>query len=236
MAKMVGLAKPLKLVWLEKTVELVLEDMPAERIKSELNDYLSFEISSPTTHRKTRESLINLWVAPVEGFAGIRELALSLYPAVSSDKLPFHWCMLLARYPIFADMCTLIGKSALVEETFTPAWIKEKLYDSWGERHTTLDYPIQNILQTLHGFEALKRVRTGVYEITVRQINDDRTIQMMILTLLALKKKAYYEIAELSRAPMFFPFTYDVSLEWLHNAPEICVSTFGGKTVVSMRD
>ena len=65
MAKMVGLSRNLKLQWLNKVVELVLEDLKEEEIKEQLNEYLSFEIESPTNIRKTREILMNIWVMTI---------------------------------------------------------------------------------------------------------------------------------------------------------------------------
>ena len=62
MAKMVGLSRNLKLIWLNKVVELVLEGLPENEIHDQLNDYLSYEISSPTNLRKTREILMCNWV------------------------------------------------------------------------------------------------------------------------------------------------------------------------------
>ena len=44
MAKMVGLSRNLKLQWLNKVVELVLEGLPENEIHDQLNDYLSYEI------------------------------------------------------------------------------------------------------------------------------------------------------------------------------------------------
>ena len=46
MAKIVGLSRNLKLQWLNKTAELVLEGLTEKEIKDQLNEYLSFEITS----------------------------------------------------------------------------------------------------------------------------------------------------------------------------------------------
>ena len=62
MAKMVGLSRNLKLQWLNKVVELALGELTEQEIKDQLNEYLSFEISSQTNIRKTREILMNIWV------------------------------------------------------------------------------------------------------------------------------------------------------------------------------
>ena len=60
MAKMVGLSRNLKLQWLNKVVELALGELTEQEIKDQLNEYLSFEISSQTNIRKTREILMNI--------------------------------------------------------------------------------------------------------------------------------------------------------------------------------
>ena len=56
MAKIVGLSRNLKLQWLNKVVELASSNLTEQEIKDQLNEYLSFEISSPTNLRKTREA------------------------------------------------------------------------------------------------------------------------------------------------------------------------------------
>ena len=60
MAKIVGLSRNLKLQWLNKVVELASSNLTEQEIKDQLNEYLSFEISSPTNLRKTREILMNI--------------------------------------------------------------------------------------------------------------------------------------------------------------------------------
>lgn len=45
MAKMVGLSRNLKMQWLNKTAELVMEGLSEKEIHDQLNEYLSFEIS-----------------------------------------------------------------------------------------------------------------------------------------------------------------------------------------------
>lgn len=72
-----------------------------------------------------------------------------------------------AEQGFFADICSLIGKVSNNEDSFTTMWIREKLYEFWGER-TTLDVPVKNILRTMVEFEVLDKVKTGVYRIKQR--------------------------------------------------------------------
>lgn len=231
MAKMVGLARPLRLEWMNKTVDLILEGKNPSQIKDELNEYLSFEIDSPTSLRKTRESLINIWFADQDVSKNIRDSALKAYPTVRNNSLALHWCMLIVAYPIFADISSLIGKVSTIEETFTTMWIREKLYESWGKR-TTLDVPVKNILRTMVGFGVLEKVKTGVYKIKQRPVLDDASRRIIVKTILSLKQKAYYEISDLPFAPQMFPFVFDITHEFIYNSGCFGLSNFGGKAVI----
>ena len=161
MAKMVGLSRNLKLPWLNEVVRLYAEGLDDNQIKEKLNEYLSFEIGSPTVLRKTREILMNIWVYENDYTAALRDEALRLFQKDSDYALPVHWCMMLAAYPVFQDMCRLIGKIGEFEETITTKQIKQKLFDEWGER-STLNHTSDKLISTLKALEALDSEKTGV--------------------------------------------------------------------------
>ena len=232
MEKIVGLSRAIKQEWLDKTVELVLNGDDESTIKEMLNEYLSFEIGSPTNLRKTREILMNVWVKSAVAVPHIHKEAIHAYRNERSDKVALCWSMLLLTYPIFSDVCCIIGKINEIQDTFTTAWLKEKLNDIWGER-STLFHSTDKLLQTLKHLKVIENTKVGVYQIKQRTVTDEATIRVLLMSLLALKKKAYYEISELSRISLFFPFVYDVSHEWLHNSPEFSLDSFGGKMVLS---
>ena len=136
MAKIVGLSRNLKLQWLNKVVELASSNLTEQEIKDQLNEYLSFEISSPTNLRKTREILMNIWVYENDISNKLREEAISIVRDMPEYALAAHWCMMLATYPVFVDMCKLIGRLSEFQDEITLSQIKQKLYDEWGERTT----------------------------------------------------------------------------------------------------
>ncbi|HHW00108.1 MAG TPA: hypothetical protein GXX36_11185 [Clostridiaceae bacterium] len=80
---------------------------------------------------------------------------------------------------------------------------------------------------------AIENVKIGVYRIKKYPVTDAKTIQVLLLAILNLKEKAYYEIAELSSIPQVFPFEYNVSYEWLHDSELFTLSNFGGKIVLT---
>jgi hypothetical protein len=81
---------------------------------------------------------------------------------------------------------------------------------------------------------AVENEKVGVYRIRTGAVKDNATKKVILLTLFALNKKAYYEVPELSRSPLFFLFECDITLERLHHAPEFEIGSFGGKMVVSV--
>ena len=110
MAKMVGLSRNLKEPWLNKVAELAIEELSGEDVKNQLNEYLGFEIGSPTNLRKTREILMNVWIYENDYSKELFADAKRLYRSYPDYSLEIHWCLLLAAYPVFGDVCRLIGK------------------------------------------------------------------------------------------------------------------------------
>lgn len=231
MARMVGLSRSIKIEWLNKTADLIVEGKLENEIKEELNEYLSFEIKSPTNLRKTREILMNIWLKSGDELEGLRSMALAAYKNEKSNKLAIHWCLMIAAYPIFADVCALLGKLTNIQDTFTTSWLKEKLFETWGER-TTLLHSSDKILQTLKYVGAVESIKIGNYKTIKYQINDDDTIALLIKTILLTNEKAYYEISEISTTPQMFPFEFNVSHEWIHNTNQFSLNNFGGKIVL----
>ena len=232
MEKKVGLSRVIKPHWLDKTVEFLLQGEDEVSIKEKLNDYLSFEIHSATNLRKTREILLNVWVKPKKNAPVIHQLALDAYKSDKTDKTALNWAMILLAYPVFYDVTCRIGKIGMIQDTFTSAWLKEKLTETWGDR-TTLFYSCEKILQTLKELGVIEAQKPGVFEIKKRRINDETTISVLLLSLLALNRQAYYEVLDIANNPSFFPFEFTVALDWLHRSQLFNLNTFGGKMVLS---
>lgn len=233
MAKPIGLSRALKLEWLNKAAELAREKQSESDIKDALNLYLSFFIESPIVLRKTRELLMNLWVYSDIFDPNIRQRALELFDSQSSESLLLHWCMLILGFPVFKDVCGLIGKLAEIQDTFTASWLKKTMAEGWGER-TTLLHAIDKMLQTLRSIDAIKRVGNGVYRIKQRKINNPELVDVAVRTILALDMKPYYELLDLAHCPHMFPFHFEVTHQMIHEAEGYALQSYNGNIVISL--
>ncbi len=233
MAKMVGLSRNLKLQWLNKVVELVSSNLTEQEIKDQLNEYLSFEISSPTNLRKTREILMNIWVYENVISNKLREEAVSIVRDMPEYALVAHWCMMMATYPVFVDMCKLIGRLSEFQDEITLSQIKQKLYDEWGER-TTLYHSIDKLISTLKELSVLKCDKPGKYQIVKHTVRNSRVSAFMVYAMMLVDDSGYYPFVELSNAVYFYPFEYQVEKEIFLTDNRFAMNNFGGELSVSV--
>ena len=231
---MVGLSRNLKLPWLNEVVRLYAEGLDDNQIKEKLNEYLSFEIGSPTVLRKTREILMNIWVYENDYTAALRDEALRLFQKDSDYALPVHWCMMLAAYPVFQDMCRLIGKIGEFEETITTKQIKQKLFDEWGER-STLYHSSDKLISTLKALEALDSEKTGVYSIKKHEFSKPEIVDFLLYAMMKIDDAGYYSLLDLENSVYLFPFEYKVSKEAILMDDRFTTGTFGGELSISLK-
>ena len=235
MAKMVGLSRNLKSQWLDKTVELCVSGLTESEIKEQLNEYLSFEIESPTNLRKTREILMNIWVYDNEYSDRLREEALRLIRQDEDSAMAMHWCMMLSAYPVFIDLCKLIGKMAEFQDEITLAQIKQKLYDEWGER-STLYHSIDKLVATLKQMNVLVCDKPGKYRIQKHKVNNSQVVTFLIYTLMCIDDSGYYTFLDLNASALLFPFEYDVKKEAIMEDNRFVLNNFGGELTIALKE
>lgn len=233
MAKMVGLSRNLKLQWLNKVVEFTASGLTEQEIKNQLNEYLSFEISSPTNLRKTREILMNIWVYENDISNKLRDEAVGIVRDAPEYALVAHWCMMMATYPVFVDTCKLIGRLSEFQDEITLSQIKQKLYDEWGER-TTLHHSIDKLISTLKELSVLQCEKPGNYQIVKHEVRNGRISAFMVYAMMLVDDSGYYSFTDLSNSVYFYPFQYQLEKELLLRDDRFSMNNFGGGLSVSV--
>lgn len=235
MAKTVGLSRNIKMQWLNKAVDLLGENLPETEYKQTLNEYLSFEISSAINLRKTREILMNIWFYEDEEINEIRKIALALMHEFPDFSLPVHWCMMLVVYPVFADICKLIGRISDFQDEITLAQLKQKLFDEWGER-ATLFHSTDKIIATMKELGALSCEKPGKYHINKHAVSNDKIVSFMLMLAMKVGGNSYYTFSDLTNLGILFPFEYRVSKEQLMLDESFVINTFGGEVTVAIKE
>lgn len=233
MAKMIGLSRNLKLPWLKYTVDLVATGIQEAELKEKINEYLSYEIDSPTNIRKTREILMNIWVYENQYSQHLKCQAVQLMEKYPEYEVCINWCMMLAAYPVFLDMCKLLGKMSEFQEEITLAQLKQKLFDEWGER-TTLYHSIDKLVATLKNFDVLRCEKPGKYHINKIIVNNEQISIFMTYVVLRIIDSGYCSFQELNDFVYLFPFEYHVNKESIISDARFSISKFGGEISISL--
>jgi len=234
MAKTVGLSRNIKMQWLNKAVALLYDNLEETEYKSALNEYLGYEIGSAINIRKTREILMHLWFYKDDETNDIRELGLSLICAYPDYALPIHWCMILITYPVFADVCKLIGRISDFQEEITLAQLKQKLFDEWGER-TTLFHSTDKIITTMKDMGVLSCEKPGKYHIQKYPISNEQIVNFMLLVAIKVGGNSCYTLSDLTNIGVLFPFEYRVNKEQLITDDHFVINNFGGQITVALK-
>ena len=233
MGKMVGLSRNLKMTWLNKAVELLSENLPEQEYKDRLNEYLSFDIKSPTNLRKTREILMNLWYYENPETKSLRTQARALIEKDSDNSLAAHWCIILATYPIFVDVSRIIGNLSEFEKEFTLQQLKQKIFDEWGER-ATLFHSIDKIIATMKAIGALKAEKLGRYTIVKHEVRDDKVNALLASAGMTVEDKGNFTLQDLREMSYMFPFKYQIERKMLMMNDTFTITNIGGEMMVSL--
>lgn len=234
MAHIIGLSQKLKLTWLNKSVDLLLEDLSEKDYKKFLTDYLSYEIESPTTLRKTCRNLMLVWFYE-DGFRTneIQELAASLIRKHPEDAVAVHWCMLMLTFPVFHDVCHIIGRMSDFDDIISLRKLKQKLYDEWGEKET-LCKSAEKIIHIMKDMNAVETERPGNYRVVSHNVTNDDITALMLKAAMLSGGRDYYNANDLSALEVLFPFQYKVKRENFMNDAAFSVSNFGGELTVTV--
>lgn len=235
MAKMVGYACSVRLQWLNKTVQLLSENLDEKAYKEAMNEYLGFEIDGETRLRKTREILMHTWYYGDENIDGFRKEGLRLIQKNPDLSPVVHLCLLYLAYPVVADVCKYTGKLFEYQDEITTPMLKQKLYDEWGERGT-LESTARRVTLTLKELGFLNAEKRTRYTINRTEITDAECINFILSVAMHIDGSSYYSFSSLTEFPFMFPFKYRVTKEQLMADERFTLSTFDSALSVALKE
>lgn len=236
MARTIGLSQKLKLIWLNKAAEFSSENLSEKDYKNKLTEYLSYEIESPTILRKTSRNLMLVWFYnEIDSASKLRSGAIELINKYPEYAPVIHWCMLMLTFPVFRDLCHIMGRMLEFSDIITLRQLKQKLYDDWGERET-LHYSTSKIICTMKDLNAVEVAKPGNYRVLVRNILEDDMTRFMLKSAMLSGNNDYYKLNELAALEVLFPFRYELKKDYFINGTDFAVSNFGGELTVSLTD
>ena len=235
MAKMGGVSVVVKQGWMRKAVALLDENLPEAEYRKQLEEHLSYEIDSPTNRRKAREILMKIWYLNSEGVETLQEEGRRLIQKYPDQLTEIGWCMMPLAYPVFLDICWLMGKMLEFEDTITTTVIRKKLFDEYGERGT-VDYSTTKIISTMRELGCVQSASVGKQTRVRINVTNPEIVSFMTKVAMYLGGSSYYTFSSLAEFPFLFPFEYKLAKEAILQDEAFVTTNFGGELSVSLKN
>lgn len=205
MAKIVAFSLPIDLSQLNEVYELYIAGVSREDARTRLDEQISQHLSSKDTIRKTRTILLNVWY---DGESIIHDSAVEAARYLTrSERLPVHWAMMMMRFPIFKDLCIVLGNLYELKDCVSASQIKKEVFNKWGAR-STLETSLSKNLKTLRDVGAIKCAdKSSNYEKCVHTISDPNAVALLFASILLATEQQYMTWESFISHPAIFPFS-----------------------------
>lgn len=204
MAKPITFSRNLNIDWLNAVADYRLAGMTREDAASTLNTLVGQRIASKDNIRKSRTLLLSIWYDNAPWFLEQAETACRGLP--HTQWLPVHWALMLAKFPIFHDVCDVAGKLLEYKECITLAQIKQRVFEKWGARNTML-HTLPKVVQTLKDIQALEPGKEkGTYSSHHWIVDDVKVVTLLTAALLVCNDRPHMTWSAISQDPAIFPF------------------------------
>jgi len=205
MPERVALSKPISLDLLNEVYEEFIYGLTKQESKEKLDEIISQKISSKDNIRKTRTIVQNLWYVDADWFH--EEAALVARYLTRIERLPVHWALLMNCYPLFTDMCVVMGQLFEIKDSVSATQIKAAIYSKWGARNT-LEDSLSKSLKSLRDMDALTYgdSRTSYAKIT-HIVSDPKVAALLFAAVMLATEQQYMTWENFITHPAIFPLT-----------------------------
>lgn len=204
MAERVALSKPISLDLLNEVCEEFISGLTKQESKEKLDEIISQKISSKDNIRKTRTIVQNLWYVDQDWLH--EEASRVAQYLTRIERLPIHWALLLNCYPLFTDMCVVMGQLFEIKDSVSAIQIKTAIYGKWGARNT-LEASLSKNLKSLRDMETLTYGNSHTsYAKVTHSISDPKVVSLLFAAVMRATKQQYMTWESFISHPSIFPF------------------------------
>lgn len=204
MAERIGLSKNIKLDWMNLAAEQHLQGKTQAEAMPVIDELIHESITCQANLRTIRAVLMNMWFKNEDWF--LHKASDAAIGLPSNERIPIHWALLLKRYPVFYDLCSVIGGLFEFRDEITLNQIRNRIFEKWGARDTLQSSLSKNIqmFRELNALDAVKPV--GTYKRNTIIISDVNIMQLLCASLIDASGKEYMSWEEVLQHPALFPF------------------------------
>ncbi len=207
----VGFDRRLDREWLDAAGSYAAEGCRPEEVRACLRQLLDGVLSGTSSNSargKTVTVLSHIWGSVPEKAMRLRDRArLLLLTSASDERLALHWAMMIATYPLFADVASSAGRLLALQGQFTRSHVMDRLARTWGKR-STVERAVPRIIRSMVQWGVLRDAHErGSYQATGRVLTARPDICMILVEALLLDAdEGILRLDQLASHPAVFPF------------------------------
>lgn len=235
MAEQVGLARYFNLEWLDAVADCKMAENTKEEAHAYLDEIIGQRISSKDNIRKTRTIMLNLWYNNDAWF--VDECTKICKCIFRQERLGLHWALIMVYYPVFFDLCSIIGNSFEYRNEIQFAQIKAKIFEKWGARNT-LEHSLSKNFQTLKDMGVLNpQEKSGSYKMITHKTDNPKIVCMLVAAILKCSDSEYLTWEQIIHHPVLFPFEISgVTQADLPICERLTIERMGDNVVIRLKD
>ncbi len=204
MAERIGLSKNIKLEWMNLAADQHLLGKSQTEAMPIIDNKIHESITCQANLRTIRAVLLNMWFKNEDWFLENASEAARGMP--SDERIAIHWSLLLKRYPVFYDLCTVIGGLFEYRDEITLGQIRNRIFEKWGARDT-LQSSLSKNIQMFKELNALVAVKpTGTYKCNKMAVSDVNIMYLLCAATIQASGKEYMSWEEIIHHPALFAF------------------------------
>ena len=235
MAERIGLTKNVTLEWMELAANCRLSGKTQDEAYPILNEKIGEIIHSPVNSKQIRVILFNMWYRPEDWFLEAGTKAAMNLP--TDERIGVHWALLLKRYQVFYDLCSVIGGLFDYRDEITLGQIRTRIFEKWGARDT-LQACLSKNIQTFRELKSIIAVGApGTYRRNTMVLSNPGIMQLLCVAIIERSEKQYMTWEELIQHPALFPFRIEhLTQADIASCEKLCLERMGDDVVIRVKE
>jgi hypothetical protein len=215
----VGIKQVVRLEWYDYALEMLLDGLSSNEIRSELDNYISERLQTggygergEQTYTKAVAQIMKSWVSPERELVKFRDRALAYAKSHKKDtRLGLHWAVTSAAYPFWFRVAEQVGRLLNLQSSVTQSQIRSRCFEAMGER-STIERSSRRVIRSFVAWNVLKDSDAkGCYERGGPDISLDEDLAILMLeAALQANSGGKAALNSLLNSPAFFPFQIPV--------------------------
>jgi len=235
MAERVAFSKPISLDLLNEAYEEFISGITKKESTAKLDDIIGQSITNKVNIKQTRIIVQNVWFNNIDWLHD-EAVEVARYQT-RIERLPVHWALMLVRFSIFTDLCSVLGHLFELKDSVSATQIKEEIYNKWGAR-TTLDASLSKNIKTLREMEVLARAEKYTsYSKVMHKVSDPKVVALLFAGVMLATEQQYMTWESFITHPAIFPFAItDVTQADMAAVPYFAMERMGEQVVFRIKE